>query len=60
MAEMQAAGQAPKSLQKPRLVLRRVLELAGASGATKSNPCDGLRLPRVTQMEPESGRRPQP
>jgi len=34
------------------LVLRQVLELARASGAIKSNPCDGLRLPRVTQVEP--------
>jgi len=52
MAEKQAAGQAPKSLQKIRLVLRQVLELARASGAIKSNPCDGLRLPRAVQMEP--------
>jgi integrase len=52
MAEKQAAGQAPKSLQKMRLVLRQVLELARASGAIKSNPCDGLRLPRAVQMEP--------
>jgi hypothetical protein len=35
MAEKQAAGQAAKSLQKIRLVLRQVLELARASGATK-------------------------
>lgn len=54
MAEKQAAGQAPKSLQKLRLVLRQVLELAHTSGAIKSNPCDGLRLPRATQMEPVS------
>lgn len=52
MAEKQAAGQAPKSLQKIRLVLRQVLELARASGAIKSNPCDGLRLPKAVQMEP--------
>jgi integrase len=52
MAEKQAAGQAPKSLQKMRLVLRQVLELARESGAIKSNPCDGLRLPRAVQMEP--------
>lgn len=52
MAEKQAAGQAPKSLQKIRLVLRQVLELARTSGAIKSNPCDGLRLPRAVQMEP--------
>jgi integrase len=47
-----AAGQAAKSLQKIRLVLRQVLELARASGAIKSNPCDGLRLPKAVQMEP--------
>jgi integrase len=52
MAEKQAAGQAAKSLQKIRLVLRQVFELARASGAIKSNPCDGLRLPRALQMEP--------
>jgi hypothetical protein len=52
MAERQASGQAPKSLQKMRLVLRQVLELARESGAIKSNPCDGLRLPRAVQMEP--------
>jgi integrase len=52
MAEKQAAGQAPKSLQKIRLVLRQVFELARASGAIKSNPCDGLRLPKAVQMEP--------
>jgi integrase len=52
MAEKQAAGQAAKSLQKLRLVLRQVLELARASGAIKSNPCDGLRLPKAVQMEP--------
>ena len=45
-------GQAPKSLQKIGLVLRQVLELARASGAIKSNPCDGLRLPKAVQMEP--------
>jgi integrase len=52
MAEKQASGQAAKSLQKMRLVLRQVLELARESGAIKSNPCDGLRLPRAVQMEP--------
>jgi integrase len=52
MAEKQAAGQAPKSLQKIRLVLRQVLELARESGAIKSNPCNGLRLPKAVQMEP--------
>jgi integrase len=52
MAEKQAAGQAAKSLQKIRLVLRQVLELARVSGAIKTNPCDGLRLPRAVQMEP--------
>lgn len=52
MSEKQAAGQSPKSLQKMRLVLRQVLELARASGAIRTNPCDGLRLPRAVQAEP--------
>lgn len=51
-AEKQAAGLAPKSLQKIRLVLRQVLELARGSGAIKTNPCDGIRLPRAVQAEP--------
>ena len=51
-AELQAAGLAAKSLQKVRLVLRQVLETARGSGAIKSNPCDGLRLPRAQPKEP--------
>ena len=51
-AEKQAAGLSPKSLQKIRLVLRQVLELARGSGAIKTNPCDGIRLPRAVQAEP--------
>lgn len=52
MAERQAGGLAPKSLQKIRLVFRQVLELARGSGAIKTNPCDGIRLPRAVQTEP--------
>jgi integrase len=52
MAEKQASGLAPKSLQKIRLVFRQVLELARGSGAIKTNPCDGVRLPRAVQAEP--------
>lgn len=52
MAERQAAGLAAKSLQKIRLVLRQVLELARGSGAIKTNPCDGIRLPRAAQADP--------
>lgn len=52
MAEKQAAGQAPKSLQKMRWVLRQVLELAPASGAIKSNPVRRFRPPKPVQMEP--------
>lgn len=52
MAEKQAAGLAPKSLQKIRLVFRQVLEIARGSGAIKTNPCDGIRLPRAKQAEP--------
>lgn len=52
IAEKQASGLAPKSLQKIRLVLRQVLELARGSGAIKTNPCDGIRLPRAVQAEP--------
>ncbi len=52
MAEKQAEGLAPKTLQRLRLVLRQVLALAKAAGAIKTNPCDGLRLPRPAQTEP--------
>src|SRR3546814_19535665 len=52
MAEKQASGLAPKSLQKIRLVFRQVLELARGSGAIKVNPCDGIRLPRAVQSDP--------
>lgn len=52
MAERQAAGLAPKTLQKVRLVLRQVLELARSSGAIKVNPCEGIRLPRPVRVEP--------
>jgi integrase len=52
MAEKQEGGLAPKSLQKIRLVFRQVLELARGSGAIKTNPCDGIRLPRAVQAEP--------
>jgi integrase len=51
-AAKQAAGLAPKTLQKIRLVFRQVLEVAKGSGAIKSNPCDGMRLPRATEAEP--------
>lgn len=51
-AEKQAAGLAPKSLQKIRLVLRQVLEVARGSGAIRTNPCDGIKLPRAIQAEP--------
>src|SRR2546427_350748 len=50
--EKQAAGLAPKTLQKIRLVLRQILETARGSGAIKANPCQGLRLPRAQQKEP--------
>ena len=52
MAEKQASGLSPKSLQKIRLVFRQVLEVARGSGAIKVNPCDGIRLPRAVQAEP--------
>lgn len=52
IAEKQAAGLAPKTLQRVRLVLRQVLALAKSAGAIKANPCDGLRLPRPAQVEP--------
>jgi integrase len=51
-AEKQAAGLAPKTLQKIRLVLRQILETAKGSGAIKGNPCQGVRLPRAQQKEP--------
>lgn len=52
LASKQAAELAPKTLQKIRLVLRQVLEVARGSGAIKANPCEGLRLPRAHQKEP--------
>ncbi len=52
IAELRAAGLAPKTLQKIRLVLRRVLETARSSGAIRANPCDGLRVPRAQPKEP--------
>ncbi|MCA1692186.1 MAG: tyrosine-type recombinase/integrase [Actinobacteria bacterium] len=52
IAEKQAEGLAPKTLQRVRLVLRQVLALAKSAGAIKSNPCDGLRLPRPARVEP--------
>jgi integrase len=52
VAEKQAEGLAPKTLQRVRLVLRQVLALAKSAGAIKSNPCDGLRLPRPARVEP--------
>ena len=52
VAEKQAEGLAPKTLQRVRLVLRQVLALAKSAGAIKANPCDGLRLPRPAKAEP--------
>jgi integrase len=52
VAEKQADGLAPKTLQRIRLVLRQVLALAKSAGAIKTNPCDGLRLPRAARAEP--------
>ena len=52
MAELRATGMAPKTLQKIRLVLRQVLDMARTSGAIRANPCDGIRLPRAEAKEP--------
>lgn len=52
VAELRAAGLAPKTLQKIRLVLRQVLETARSSGAIRGNPCDGVRLPRAEAKQP--------
>lgn len=52
IAEKQAEGLAPKTLQRVRLVLRQVLALAKSAGAIKTNPCDGIRLPRPARVEP--------
>ncbi len=52
VAGKQAEGLAPKTLQRVRLVLRQVLALAKSAGAIKTNPCDGLRLPRPARVEP--------
>ncbi|HET7489283.1 MAG TPA: site-specific integrase [Acidimicrobiales bacterium] len=52
VAERRAAGLAPKTLQKIRLVLRQVLETARSAGAIRANPCDGVRIPRAQAKEP--------
>lgn len=52
LAGLRATGMAPKTLQKVRLVLRQVLETARESGAIKSNPCEGIRLPRAEAKDP--------
>jgi integrase len=52
IAEKQASGLAPKTLQKIRLVLRQILETARGSGAIKANPCEGIRMPRAKQADP--------
>ncbi len=52
IAELRAAGLAPKTLQKVRLVLRQVLETARSAGAIRANPCDGVRIPRAQPKEP--------
>ena len=52
ISNLRAKGLAPKTLQKVRLVLRQVLETARGSGAIKTNPCEGLRLPRAQAKEP--------
>lgn len=52
IADLLATGMAPKTLQKVRLVLRQVFETARGSGAIRSNPCQGIRIPRAHAKEP--------
>lgn len=45
VADMVAAGAAPGTVRGARKVLRLVLATAEGSGAIRSNPCNGVRVP---------------
>jgi hypothetical protein len=52
IAEISAAGYAPKSMRQAVSVLSMIMQLAQESGAVLSNPAQRHRLPRVMREEP--------
>ena len=52
IAEMVAAGYAPKSIRQALSVLSMILQLAQEAGAITSNPATRHRLPRARAKEP--------
>src|SRR5207302_7605193 len=51
VADMVASGAAPGTVREARKVLRLVLGTAEGSGAIRSNPCNGVRVPASPKAE---------
>ncbi len=51
VADMIARGSAPGTVRNARKVLRLVLGAAQGSGAIRTNPCDGVRVPASPKTE---------
>ncbi len=51
VADMVANGAAPGTVRNARKVLRLVLNTAEGSGAIRSNPCNGVRVPASPKLE---------
>lgn len=51
VADMVANGAAPGTVRNARKVLRLVLNTAEGSGAIRSNPCNGVRVPASPKVE---------
>jgi integrase len=51
VADMIAKGAAPGTVRNARKVLRLVLGTAEGSGAIRSNPCNGVRVPSSPKVE---------
>jgi integrase len=51
VAELASAGAGPATIEVARKVLRLVLAAAQGSGGIKSNPCDGVKIPRARAAE---------
>jgi integrase len=51
VAELTQAGDEPGTVRNTFNVLRLVFATAVASGATRSNPCNGVRMPKSTRAE---------
>ncbi len=51
VADMIAQGAAPGTVRNARKVLRLVLGTAQGSGAIRTNPCDGVRVPASPKTE---------